>query len=267
LFLTPYVQRLLLVNIIVFMLTQTMPQLEPSLGLSPGGVLTRPWTVLTYMFVHYDFTHILFNMLMLFFFGPRLEERLGSSMFLGLYLTCGVGGAMLSFALFSVSPFGLLMGASGAVYGIVLGFARYWPRAEIYVLGIIPVQARFLAMFMVISTVFLGFMGLVGPRDNIAHLCHLGGLITSWVFLRKWEASRRRAIHGASQPTGNRPQPKVDAATLQQWQAIALDALHEINRDEVRAILAKAKKSGLSSLTQEERAFLDRMAKTAAAAS
>ena len=85
---TPWVQRLLLANIVVFVLTQTNPSILRDFGFVPLAILVRPWTLITYQFLHANLTHILFNMLMLFFFGPRLEERLGSRTFIWFYLLC-----------------------------------------------------------------------------------------------------------------------------------------------------------------------------------
>src|SRR5512141_616914 len=99
--LTPWVKRLILANVIVFLVTWIAGRLGMPIGdllaLRPDAVLTRPWTILTYMFVHAGFLHILFNMIALFFFGPPVEERLGPTSFIKYYLVCGLGGAALSF--------------------------------------------------------------------------------------------------------------------------------------------------------------------------
>ena len=95
---TPWVQRLLLTNVVVFFLSLAFPALVMDFGLVPVAVLYRPWTLVSYMFLHGGWGHLFLNMLMLFFFGPRLEERLGSRTFIWFYLACGVGGAILSFA-------------------------------------------------------------------------------------------------------------------------------------------------------------------------
>ncbi len=250
---TPWVRRLLLANVVMFVLIQGMPGLVQGLGLIPLAVLYRPWTLLTYMFLHGGFAHILFNMLMLFFFGPRLEERLGPRTFIWFYLACGVGGALLSF----MTPYALIVGASGAIYGVVLGFARYWPREDIYIWGILPIQARMLAIFMVAVSLFAG---VTGARDGIAHFAHLGGLVAGWVFLRSWEKRRKQRV--VRRPSARSRMPGIrDAEAIQNWEAIPRERLHEINREEVDYLLTKVKKMGVGSLTAEQRAFLDRMAK------
>ena len=251
---TPWVQRLLLANVVMYFVTRLSPDLVQLLGLVPFAVPFRPWTLVTYMFLHGGFTHILFNMLMLFFFGPRLEERLGSRTFIWFYLACGVGGALLSF----MTPFSLIVGASGAIFGVVVGFARYWPREDIYIWGILPIQARLLAIFMVASSLFAGF---AGAQDGIAHFAHLGGLVAGWVFLKSWERRRRQRV--VRRPSARPRMSGVrEADVVQSWEAIPREGLHEINREEVDYLLTKVRKMGVGSLTPEQRAFLDRMART-----
>lgn len=250
---TPWVQRLLLVNVIVFVFSGVSPAVMADFGFVPQLIFYRPWTLVTYAFLHASVPHILFNMLMLFFFGPRLEERLGSKTFIWFYLVCGIGGALLMFAL---APSAMVVGASGAIYGVVVGFARYWPRENIYILGILPVQARSLAIFMVVSSLALGIMG---ARDGVAHFAHLGGLLAGWIFLRNWERRRHRRVV-KPQVRRQRVVPSNEGETMRRWDAIPRERLHEINREELEVLLQKAKKVGTQALTSDEREFLDRMA-------
>ncbi len=250
---TPWVKRLLMANVVMYLMTRIAPGLVQGLALVPAFIPFQPWTLVTYMFLHGGFTHILFNMLMLFFFGPRLEERLGSRTFIWFYLACGVGGALLSF----MTPFSAIVGASGAIYGVVIGFARYWPREDIYIWGILPIQARMLAIFMVVLSLFAGF---TGAQDGIAHFAHLGGLLAGWVFLKSWERRRKQRV--VRRPSARPRMSGIrDADAIQSWEAIPRERLHEINREEVDYLLTKVKKMGVASLTAEQRAFLDRMAK------
>ena len=248
---TPWVQRLLVTNVVVFVFSTVFPALIMDFALVPMAILYRPWTLVTYMFLHGGFMHILFNMLMLFFFGPRLEERLGSRTFIWFYLACGVGGAILSFA----TPDARIVGASGAIFGVVVGFARYWPRENIYIWGVLPIQARVLAIFMVASSLFAGF---AGAREGVAHFAHLGGLIAGWIFLRVWERQRQRRV--VKRPARPRKVSIVaDLESLERWKSIPRERLHEINREEVDKLLRKARRLGAKSLTADERDFLDRM--------
>ena len=248
---TPWVQRLLLTNVVVFLFSMVFRALIVDFALVPMAILYRPWTLVTYMFLHGGFMHIVFNMLMLFFFGPRLEERLGSRTFIWFYLACGVGGAILSFA----TPDARIVGASGAIFGVVVGFARYWPRENIYIWGVLPIQARVLAIFMVAISLFAGF---AGAQDGVAHFAHLGGLVAGWLFLRIWERQRQRRV--VKQPA--RPRKVsivVDLESLERWKSIPRERLHEIIREEVEKLLRKAHRLGARALTADERAFLDRM--------
>lgn len=251
---SPWVKRLLVANVVAFLLAQTAPQIVPAFSFAPAYAPMRPWTLLTYMFLHGGFTHILFNMLMLFFFGPRLEERLGSPTFIRFYLLCGVFGAVVSVIFFAVAPFGAMIGASGAVFGVVLGFARYWPREQIYIWGVLPVQARVLALLMVASSLFAGFSG---ARDGVAHFAHLGGLAAGWVFLKAWE--RRRNVR-VQEKSGFQRSSAKEVDHVERWRGIPTERLHEVNREEVEKLLAKIADTGIKTLTKAERDFLDRIA-------
>ncbi len=121
---TPWVKRLLIANVVMFVITINVPALFWGLALVPIQVPFRPWTVITYMFLHGGLGHIFFNMIGLFFFGPRLEQRLGGRHFIWFYFVSGMVGAALSI----FTPRVPIVGASGAVFGVLLGFARYWPR-------------------------------------------------------------------------------------------------------------------------------------------
>ncbi len=253
-FMTPWVQRLLLANVAMFLVTWGNPAVRVELAFIPALAHLRPWTIVTYAFLHANWMHLFFNMLMLFFCGPRLEERLGSRTFLGFYLVCGFGGALLCFAF---SPGAAVVGASGAIFGVVVGFARYWPRVEIYIWGILPVQAWMLAVFMVVSSLFAG---ITGSQDGIAHFAHLGGLGAGWVFLLQWERRRHRRVVTRVLASSDPPVEVGDTDAVRRWEAIPRERLHEINREELDVLLRKVRKVGARALTPDERAFLDRLA-------
>src|SRR3954467_12423475 len=129
--LTPWVQRLIIANVVIWILQLVMPGLTDFLSFVPALFLHRPWTVFTYMFAHdpNGFSHIFFNMLSLYFFGSPVEGRLGSREFIKYYILCGLGGAALSF----LFPHVAIIGASGAIFGVMLAFAMNWPDAPIYI--------------------------------------------------------------------------------------------------------------------------------------
>lgn len=245
---TPWVSRLIFANVGVFLLTTFAPTVVLPMALVPAFIPYRPWTLLTYMFLHAGFGHLLFNMLGLYFFGPRVESRLGGRRFLGLYLTSGLVGALLSLA----TPYARIVGASGAVFGVMLGFARYWPREPIYLWGVFPVEARVL---VVVTTVLALWGAFSRATGGIAHFAHLGGYVGGYVYLR-WVEARSPAARFRAQLA---PKPKRHSdADIERWRRIDAGALHPVNREELERVLAKVNAEGIPGLTPGEREFLER---------
>jgi len=241
---TPWVRRLIVANIIVFFLQQTVAGVTNALAFVPAYTFVRPWTLVTYMFVHANITHILFNMLALYFFGPRVEERLGETRFITLYAVSGVSGAILSLIF---APFAPIIGASGAVFGVMLAFARFWPTALIYIMGILPIQARVAVLLMAGISLW---SGLSGSRTGVADFAHLGGFVGGFLYL-KFLDMRQGTKRFRARVTANVPRD-----TLSNWKRVDPKSVHEVNRDEVNRILDKISAKGLTSLTPEERLFL-----------
>lgn len=241
---TPWVQRLVFANIGAFFVQMLAPALAEPLVFVPLFVLSRPWAIVTYMFLHGSVMHILFNMIALFFFGPRVETRLGSRRFITLYLLSGITGALLS-ALFA--PYAAVIGASAAVFGVMLAFAWFWPRDQIMIWGILPVEARWL---VVITTALALYSGMRGSRGGVADFAHLGGYVGAYLYLR-WIAS---------DPALRRFKKKAIAVVPDQvlgnWKKVDPRSVHELNRDEVNRILDKINTSGLGSLSPQEKVFL-----------
>ena len=236
-----WVMRLLVANVIVYFLQQTVPGLTENLWFVPRLMLVRPWTVITYMFLHQGIMHILFNMLALYFFGSRVEMRLGPERFFALYFVSGIAGALLSFMF---SPYAPILGASGAVFGVSLAFARFWPRDQIMLWGIVPIEARWLVGIMTA-------MALFGIGGGVAHFAHLGGFLGGYLYLlfleRNSGAARfKRKVSAA---------PPADALDGR-WQRVNRESVHSVNKDEVNRILDKISASGIKSLTPQERLFL-----------
>ncbi|HEY6784753.1 MAG TPA: rhomboid family intramembrane serine protease, partial [Gemmatimonadales bacterium] len=134
---TPWIKRLILANIVVYFLETQAPTLINYLQLSRISLAVAPWTLITYMFTHAGFQHILWNMLGLFFLGPRVEVRLGGPRFLGLYFIGGLAGGVMSLALSPVP----IVGASAAIFAVYLAYAMFWPRDRLLIWGLIPVPA------------------------------------------------------------------------------------------------------------------------------
>lgn len=251
---TPWVSRLLLTNVVVFLLTTSNPLLGRALGFAPAAVLHQPWliyTVITYMFVHAGLWHIFFNMLGLFFFGPRLEMRLGGTGFLRLYFWSGFGGALLSVG----QPNIMIIGASGAVFGVLLAYAMFWPTDQIYIWGVLPVQARWLVVFLTVMSLW---QGLDGVQDNVAHFAHLGGFGAAFLYI-KWRQRNSPAEKFKRQAYGMQPTPTPERpAMAEAWRNIKREGMHELNLEELDRILEKIASLGVEALTLDERAFLDR---------
>ena len=252
---TPWVLRLLIANVAVYFVTMSAPAIGNLMAFFPPAVLSRPWTPFTYMFVHAGFWHIGFNMLMLYFFGPRLEARVGSKDFIILYLVAGLSGALFSL----LTPNAAIVGASGAVLGVIYGFAHYWPQERIYIWGILPIPAWGLVVGMALISVAFGARG----GGTVAHFAHLGGLAGGWGYLklreRRSQSFKRKATAG-SRPSAVDKMTGKAARAEKKWDDIDLDDLHEINRTEVERIRQKIDDEGAGSLTPDERAFMNRMA-------
>ncbi|HEU4563046.1 MAG TPA: rhomboid family intramembrane serine protease [Gemmatimonadaceae bacterium] len=253
---TPWVSFLLIANVAIWVLEQAVPGLWRMLALVPAWLLVRPWTLITYMFVHdpVSITHLLFNMIALYFFGPQLERRLGSASFLGLYLTSGVVGGLLSWVM-PGNPMVPIVGASGAIFGVQLGFARYWPRERIYIWGVVPIEARVLVVVMTVLSLWGGFGGSSG---GVAHFAHLGGFVGGWLYLAVRDRRSPARRFRARATTLETASAGTDLSDLRRWEAIPRDELHVINREEVERLLAKARATGPGSLTPSERATLNR---------
>jgi membrane associated rhomboid family serine protease len=253
---TPWVKRLLIANVAVFLLQLAYPQLTGFLQLTPAAILQAPWTPLTYMFAHGGFAHIGFNMLGLWVFGPRVEARIGSNRFISLYLVSGFTGALLSV----FTPYAAIIGASGAVFGIELAYARYWPRDKLLVYGVLPVEARWLVVAMVVLSLF-GARGVGGA--GIAHFAHLGGFLGAAIFLYVMErtSGRVRTVKSGIVRSEIRQPPAPRSDDMKRWATIPRSELHEINRHEVDRLLDKISLKGINSLTPSERAALDRFSK------
>ena len=242
-----WVLRLISTNVAAFALTMARPALSNELMFIPVAILDKPWTLITYMFLHGGLGHLFFNMLALFFFGPRLEMELGGRRFLLLYFISGITGGLLSFLF---NPVTAIIGASGAVYGVMLGFAYFWPRERIYIWGILPVEARIMVVLMTALSVFGGFSGSV---DGTAHFAHLGGFVGGYICLR----ATSRPPHIIRPVTVGQPEaPRQE--DLERWAKIPRERLHEVNREELDRIRAKMESSGAGGLTSTEIAFLDR---------
>ncbi|HSL23028.1 MAG TPA: rhomboid family intramembrane serine protease [Vicinamibacterales bacterium] len=190
--LTPAVKALLILNVAVFLLEFVLPDLMVGwLGLRPAAVLERGWLwqPVTYMFLHHPggFSHILFNMLALWMFGVDLERLWGTRFFVRYYLVTGVGAAVTTIIV-ALLPFDYgnlvyavpTVGASGAIYGLLLAFAYYYPDRPILMFLLFPIPAKYFVM--IIGAI--AFLSSTQGMSNTAHATHLGGLLAGYLYLK-----------------------------------------------------------------------------------
>ena len=177
-------------NVAVFLLTAIVPSLRLTLGLVPIWVVhdLRLWQLVTYMFVHGGVFHILFNMLALWMFGAELERLWGTRFFVKFYFVTGVGAGILT-VLFSLLPFEVaqqlyisdVIGASGAIYGLLLAYGMYFPDRPIYMYFSFPIPARIFVLIMGALAFYASFSETGG---GIANATHLSGLLVAYVYLK-----------------------------------------------------------------------------------
>jgi len=250
---TRWVGRLIALNVLVLLLEMGSPSVELWLAYRPFAVVQAPWTLFTYMFVHAGFMHLFFNMFALWVFGPRVEMRLGSARFLGLYFGSGLTGAVLHSL---ISPMAPIIGASGAVFGVMYGFAHYWPREPIYLWGILRLEAWTLVIALTAIELYSG----IKSTDNVAHFAHLGGFIGAVVYLKIIDSTSAAARWRA------KVTPAIPAAPLldvERWKRADLSALHPVNREEYERVLAKLQAVGPTGLNRGEVEFLERFSRLA----
>lgn len=203
-------------------------------GLVPFNFISQLWLwqAFTYIFIHADFWHFLFNALMLWMLGRIVEPELGSRKFLAYFLTCGVAAALFTVA-FEPGSLRPVIGASGAIYGLLGAFAFLYPEAQVYVYFLFPMSAR--SMAILLGTIEF-VMTLSRPGSKISSVTHLGGLLAGLLWLwaeRRW---RQRPVYEAPDP-----------------------AIKE--KAEVDELLEKISRRGQASLSRSELSKLDEYAK------
>lgn len=265
---TRWVWRLIVANAVIALLLATVltsGRVVQLLMFDPAFALSRPWTFLTYMFLHGGLFHLLGNMLALYFFGTAVEHRMGSRGFLLYYLYCGVGAAVFSLGLSGLGYTSPFIGSSGAVLGVALAFAMFWPDAEIMVFPIpIPIRAKTLLIVIALLSAFVGLLFRNSAVGNIAHLAHVGGILSGWIFFR---------IQAFSQRVPATPQRQVERVVMVQsssreTERQAQGPSRPASRPpidptavELDRVLDKINEKGLASLTPDERQFLDDVAR------
>lgn len=190
----PVVLNLIIINVLIFMATAMATALLPKAGntimeycaLSLGTPFFHVYQFITYMFLHVNFEHIFFNMFALWMFGRTLEYELGQKRFLTYYMVCGIGAALIQYL--TALAFGefplVLVGASGAVMGLLLAFGVLHPNAVIMLLiPPIPMKAKWFVVIYGVIELFLGWRGV----GNVAHFAHVGGMLWGFLLLQWWK--------------------------------------------------------------------------------
>jgi len=183
------IKALIGANVVMFLVQLFAPAVTDFLGLRPIFVVRYfwVWQLATYMFLHGGVFHIVFNMLALWMFGTDLERRWGTPFFLKFYAVTGIGAGVLT-VLFSLLPFAAaqqlyqanIIGASGAIFGLLLAYALYFPERQIYMYLVFPIPARvFVAIIGAIA-----FLSSLGDSGGVASATHLGGLAVAYVYLK-----------------------------------------------------------------------------------
>lgn len=293
--LPPVIKYLLISNVVIFLLQyfflNSLRFGDTNLGLSffrlfalqpifqEAGVKSivsgpfLPWQLISYMFLHGDFTHLFFNMFALWMFGMELENLWGSKRFLIYYTICGLGAAVAN--LF-VSPFfttvGPTIGASGSVYGILVAFGYLFPNRHIYIYFLIPIKAKYLVILYMALEIFAVASQ---SETGIAHIAHLGGAVIGIIYLLITNRKRMTLFDNFKsnqtnnfwsnssanhKPNYTEPKQKVYDAEYKDIETkdykSEMDLKQKEIQDRIDAVLDKLSKSGYQSLTDEEKRIL-----------
>ena len=184
----PVAKNLIIINVLVYMATSLLPVGDWITGycaLSLGTPFFHTYQFVTYMFLHANLEHIFFNMFALWMFGRTLEYELGSRRFLIYYMACGVGAALIQSAIaWGMGQPMALVGASGAIMGLLLAFGVMYPNATIMLLiPPIPMKAKWFVIIYAVIELFLGWRGV----GNVAHFAHVGGMLWGYLLLQWWK--------------------------------------------------------------------------------
>ena len=238
---TNAIKVLISVNFVIFIL-QTLSKSEtlffPLFGLVPKLVWSENmvWQPVTYMFFHGGVWHVLINMFVLWMFGSELERFWGKTKFLRFYFITGVGSGLVTM-LFDIQSTTPIVGASGAVYGVLLAYGLTYPNRTVYLYGIIPIKS----IWFVLGIGFIAFMSSFDNMSQISHMTHLSGMIIGYLMLKKpiqwsgfWFQLRKKTLEYKIQ--------KEEQRVTKQFQV----------EQDINQILDKINQGGFDSLTKEE---------------
>ncbi|MDI6402430.1 rhomboid family intramembrane serine protease [Balneolaceae bacterium ANBcel3] len=226
--------------------------------------ILQPWRLVTYMFFHAGVLHLVFNMLWLWWMGRPVEMQLGTRNFLVIYFGSGIGGALVNLLFSPLFAANITIGASGAVFGMMIAFAMLFPRAPIMLLFLPPIESRFLVAGLIAIDLLL-----ISSADNVARIVHLGGALCGYIILKLYQRGYNYDLwfellkqrFKAKSP----PKAKAKKSTRPQNQNMKLvtdaEIVEEYDQDELDRILDKISKSGYEGLTAEEKRILFELSK------
>lgn len=281
---TRAVQWLLALNIGVYFLQLTLfgsDAVFSSLALDPSRFPRAWWGLATYMFVHGWLWHLAFNMLTLWMFGPRLEQAWGTRSFAQFYLWCGIGGGIVHLMFARHSS---VIGASGAISGVLVAYALLWPDEEVYLFGVIPMKSRWLIAAMIGTNIIFA----LSPGSGIDWTAHVGGMAFGWIFLKLSSLGGLDRVRGWVSPLPddqdempravprNRPAmrerdrgvdevvARSNAVVLRESKPLQHAPKQESPKEyaaRVNRVLDKISQQGIDSLTRDERKLLEEMSR------
>ena len=214
--------------------------------------ITQPWSLISYFFLHLGFTHILWNMLFLYWFGKIIQDNIGNNAVISLYVLGGIIGGLSYMALFNIIPYydnriseSLMLGASAGVFSIVAGSATLLPNYTFYLLFLGPVRIKYIALFYIL----LSFLDVTGSNAG-GEIAHLGGAMIGYLFIRQLQ-------NGVNMGEGvinivnffNKEKNKKS----EQNSSPTEENKYDISQDEIDKILDKISESGYSSLSKNEK--------------
>lgn len=289
---TPAVKIILVANLVFFALSELITPMFPLGGytdwftafnaLHPiGSSNFAVYQYVTYMFMHGGWMHLFFNMWSLMIFGNSVEMQVGTKRFVYYYLICGVGSALINqlMSFLGIIPPSILVGASGAIYGVMAAAAYYFPNAKLFIIPIpFPVKLRNLVIFYTVFEMYNGVMS----SDGVAHFAHLGGILVGAVILIIWKrmdrASYRRSgwdsgyTHGSNSSYDKgeslidrlkrtfkrerKPKMTVHSVRETNYQDHEYNRRKMERREEIDRILDKIRQSGYQNLSEEEKRTL-----------
>jgi len=281
---TRAVQWLLALNIGVYFLQLTLfspDAVFSTLALDPARFPRSWWTIVTYMFVHAWLAHLAFNMFTLWMFGPRVEHAWGTRAFVQFYLWCGLGGAV-AHLLFAQNS--AVIGASGAISGVLVAYALHWPDDEVYLFGVIPMKSRWLIAAMIAMNIIFA----LSPSSGIDWTAHVGGMAFGWLFLKLYSLGGLDRVRGwvSSVPDESEEMPRAvprrrssmrdrgrsvdevvarsNAVVLRERKPLQHAPKQETPQEyatRVNQVLDKISQQGIGSLSRDERRLLEDMSR------